>query len=74
MKIERERYGHILAGLYEGYFVKISDDTAETGGYYIYLINHLSAPTDGGDFWVQGQAGLDSFVESARWEIDWLAE
>lgn len=71
-RIELERYGHIRSGFYEGYFVKLHDDSHVTGGYYIYLVNELSAPTDGGDYWVADMAELESFVESSQWEIEWF--
>lgn len=73
-KIELDRHGRILSGFYEGYFVRIHDDSEETGGFYIYLVNDLSAPTDGGDYWVAGRGELESFVESSQWEIDWAPE
>lgn len=70
--IEWERYGRIVSGFYEGYFVKLQDDTGVTGGYYILLVNDLTAPTDGGDYWVEDMAALESFVESSQWEIEWV--
>lgn len=71
-RIELERYGCILSGFYEGYFVKLHDDSDVTGGYYVFLVDDLSAPTDGGDYWVEDIAALESFVESSRWEIEWV--
>ncbi|MGW1466729.1 hypothetical protein ACWCPT_20560 [Streptomyces sp. NPDC002308] len=73
-KVEPERHGRILSGFYKGYFVKIHDDSERTGGFYIYLVNHVSAPTDGGDYWVADRAELASFVESSQWEIAWAPE
>jgi hypothetical protein len=70
--IELERYGRILSGFYEGYFVKLHDDSEVTGGFYIYLVNDLSAPTDGGDYWVEDRAALEEFAESSQWRIEWL--
>ncbi|MFJ5515793.1 hypothetical protein ACIQB4_01885 [Streptomyces griseoluteus] len=71
-KIELEKQGRILSGFYEGYFVKLHDDSDVTGGYCIYLVNDLNAPTDGGDYWVEDMAELTSFVESSEWTIEWL--
>ncbi|MET8061256.1 hypothetical protein ACWECC_05630 [Streptomyces microflavus] len=70
--IELEKQGRILSGFYEGYFVKIHDDSDVTGGYCIYLVNDLAAPTDGGDYWVENLTELNSFAESSRWEIEWI--
>ncbi|MCS0600216.1 hypothetical protein NX794_03045 [Streptomyces sp. LP11] len=54
--------------------MKLHDDSEVTGGYYIYLVDDLSAPTDGGDYWVADSAELTSFVESSEWEIEWIPE
>jgi hypothetical protein len=69
--VELEKQGRILSGFYEGYFVKIHDDSDVTGGYYIYLVDDLAAPTGGGDYWVENLTELNSFVESSRWVIEW---
>ncbi|MFD7339631.1 hypothetical protein ACFV98_27010 [Streptomyces violascens] len=71
-KFELEKQGRILSGFYEGYFVKLHNDSDVTGGYYIFLVNDLVAPTDGGDYWVEDLAELESFVESSHWEIEWI--
>lgn len=73
-RVELERYGHIVSGFYEGYFVKFHDDSEVTGGYYIYLINDPSAPTDGGDYWVADSMELKSFIDSSQWEIEWMPD
>ncbi|MEU7166220.1 hypothetical protein AB0A70_16460 [Streptomyces morookaense] len=52
--------------------MKLHDDSDVTGGYYVFLVDDLSAPTDGGDYWVEDIAALESFVESSRWEIEWV--
>ncbi|MGM9333875.1 hypothetical protein [Streptomyces murinus] len=54
--------------------MKLHDDSEVTGGYYIYLVNDLSTPTDGGDYWVADRSELESFVESSEWEIEWIPE
>ncbi|WP_330459182.1 hypothetical protein OIB37_21225 [Streptomyces sp. NBC_00820] len=64
------RPGRIVSGFYEGYVVRIHDDTAVTGGYLILLVDDPAAPTDGGDYWVENLAELESFAQS--WEIEWL--
>lgn len=71
-KIELGRCGRILSGFYEGYFVKLHDDSDVTGGYYVFLVDDLSEPTGGGDYWVEDMAALESFVESSQWEIEWV--
>ncbi|WP_372411265.1 hypothetical protein [Streptomyces luteireticuli] len=70
--IKLEQHGRILSGFHEGHFVKLHDDSDVTGGYYIFLVNDLSEPTDGGDYWVEDFAALESFVESSQWVIEWL--
>ncbi|MFH9570348.1 hypothetical protein [Streptomyces sp. NPDC017230] len=70
--IELEKQGRILAGFYEGYFVRLHDDSDVTGGYYVFIVDDLTAPTDGGDYWVENREELEAFVESSQWEIEWL--
>lgn len=72
LDIRLEQSGLIEAGQYEGYYVRFHDDSAVTGGYYILLVNDLESPTDGGDYWVENVAELESFAESAKWKIRWL--
>ncbi|MFJ6687053.1 hypothetical protein [Streptomyces werraensis] len=71
-RYEMEKNGRILSGFYEGYFVKLHDDSKITGGCYIFLVNDLTSPTDGGDYWVESLEDLDAFVEESKWEIEWL--
>ncbi|GGN98179.1 hypothetical protein GCM10010112_91020 [Actinoplanes lobatus] len=69
---ELERHGRILEGFYEGYFVKLHDDSENTGGFYILIVDDLVSPTDGGDYWVKDMAELELFVDSSRWKVKWL--
>ncbi|MGW1199625.1 hypothetical protein ACWD4B_27865 [Streptomyces sp. NPDC002536] len=52
--------------------MKLHDDSDVTGGYYVFLVDDLSEPTGGGDYWVEDMAALESFVESSQWEIEWV--
>ena len=70
--LQLEKNGRITAGQYEGYYVRFHDDSEVTGGFYIFLLNDLESPTDGGDYWVANVVELESFAESAKWEIRWL--
>lgn len=73
IEIRMDQQGRILSGFYEGYFVKIHDDSDVTGGFQIFLLNDLAVPTDGADYWVADREEFEGFVESSEWEIDWLA-
>ncbi|WP_415646247.1 hypothetical protein [Stackebrandtia soli] len=74
MEIKLEKQGRILSGFYEGYYIKFHKDSQVTGGYYVFLLNHLTLPTDGGDFWEQDWEHLEEFVKSSEWEIEWLED
>ncbi|MGC9410584.1 hypothetical protein [Streptomyces sp. DZ1-3] len=52
--------------------MKLHDDSDVTGGYYVFIIDDLTAPTDGGDYWVENREELEAFVKSSKWEIEWL--
>lgn len=69
--IEFGKHGRILEGFYENYFVQLRNDLDGTGGFLILIVDELSAPTDGGDYWVEDMSALESFIESSKWQIEW---
>jgi hypothetical protein len=58
--------------MYEGYFVRIHHDVGKTGGFFIFIVNDLGNPTDGGDFWVLDETGLEDFFRTSEWEVSWI--
>lgn len=71
-EVKLESPGRIIEGEYEGYFVTVHHDADATGGFYILLVNDLTNPTDGGDFWVESRADVESFFKASQWTVVWL--
>jgi hypothetical protein len=61
--------GRIKTGTYAGFFVRIQDDSQNTGGYLI-LTWKDSSPV-GYDNWVENLADLDQFLHESGWDIEW---
>ncbi|RKN33824.1 hypothetical protein D7044_08660 [Micromonospora musae] len=70
--IPLDRYGRILAGENEGYFIRIHFDAEVTHGYYVFLVDDIDSPTDGGDYWVMDMAELANMFHGSEWRIEWL--
>jgi hypothetical protein len=62
--------GHIKSGKYIGFFIRIQDDSQNTGGYLI--LTWKDTPSEGYDNWVESFADLEQFMREANWDIEWL--
>ncbi|HLJ29058.1 MAG TPA: hypothetical protein VKY85_20275 [Candidatus Angelobacter sp.] len=62
--------GRIKNGKYAGFFVRIEDDSQNTGGYLILIWQDV--PSEGYDNWVENSADLEQFMCEAGWDIEWL--
>lgn len=73
MQIRIGEIGRILAGEESGHYVKVLDDSKNTGGYLI-----LTAPAadmrQGYDNWVESKDALALYFEESGWVIEWLPE
>lgn len=62
--------GKIVYGYKAGYFLKVIDDSENTGGYLI-----LTAETEsfehGHDGWVENMTDLQGYFEEAGWIVEW---
>lgn len=71
MKIEIGRVGRVLQGDDAGWYVRVLDESARSGGFII-----LSSPTPdmtgGFDNWVPDLPALEGFFGEARWLVEWL--
>lgn len=65
------KVGKIVSGDDVGWYVKVTDDAADTGGFYI-LTSERSDMATGFDNWVESREDLESFFAESHWEIDWL--
>jgi hypothetical protein len=64
------RVGKIIAGDEVGRYVKIIDDSENTGGFLI-LTSDDPEFRAGYDNWVENEAALQSYFREARWLIEW---
>ncbi len=70
-----DQIGRIIHGPNEGWFVKIEDDSMNTGGYLVLNFRSLD-PNDhvGFDDWVETDADLHAYFERSGWTIEWLQD
>lgn len=71
MEIKIGAVGKILAGEDAGCYLKVVDDSANTGGFLI-LTAHDSGMKDGFDSWVENKEALKKYFEEAKWLVEWL--
>ncbi len=70
MNIEINKIGKIIKGDDIGHFVKIINDSENTGGYLILISKHQDMQT-GYDNWVENEETLLRFIEESHWLIEW---
>ena len=66
--------GHVLNGDHSGHVVRIENDNASTGGFLVFerWDGHQGPNHDGWfDSWVEDEAALRRFFDSAGWEVRW---
>jgi hypothetical protein len=66
------RVGKIISGDDAGWFVKVLDDSAATGGFLI-LTSRDDHCVSGFDNWVADENALEQYLHEARWLIEWAA-
>ena len=62
--------GRIVEGDDAGSYVKVLDDSENTGGYIILTSSHHDM-SDGFDNWVQDRESLSAYFEESRWVVNW---
>lgn len=64
--------GRILHGAEQGRFVRILDDSRETGGFLIVTSADPGSMVEVYDSWVESIVEVDLFAAESNWEIEWL--
>jgi hypothetical protein len=65
------RPGKIVAGDEVDCFVKVVDDSKNTGGFLILTASNPDF-TDGSDNWVEDESALQRYFRDAKWLVEWL--
>lgn len=63
-------WGCIITGEDAGSFVRIEDDTAESGGYLV-LVKPVLDREGGHDSWVEKYEDLPRYFAEANWTVEW---
>jgi hypothetical protein len=63
--------GKIDAGDEVGSYVKVIDDTTNTGGYLV-LTAVSPDMSDAFDNWVEDRESLSRYFEESRWAVTWM--
>jgi len=64
--------GQIMEGDDAGSYVKVVDDSVNTGGYLV-LTSTASDMSDGFDNWVDDRTSLSRYFEESRSVVNWLS-
>ncbi len=62
--------GLIKTGQEAGFFVRIENDSPNTGGYLI--LTWKDVPAEGYDDWVKDLNDLERYFNESGWEIAWF--
>lgn len=69
--IKYDTLGKILEGENKGWFIKIIDDTENTGGFYIYEFESIEKE-QGFDTWLENENQVKGYFYESEWKIEWL--
>lgn len=75
MDIQINKIGLILEGNDKGWYVRIEDDTQNTGGYLIHTFNSLDLEDidrQGFDSWVESIIDLEAYFQESSWKVKWF--
>jgi hypothetical protein len=64
------KIGKITNGTGTEKFVRVDNDSENTGGFLI-ITSSSDKFDDGGDGWVENRASLEKYLSESGWEIAW---
>jgi len=70
-KIKIGTIGKIVKGDDSGCWIKIEDDSQNTGGFLIHQ-SETTTFAEGSDDWVENLEALEGYFQESMWEIDWV--
>lgn len=73
MQVKYNIFGKIMEGENSGWYVKIVDDSKESGGFYIYEFKDINGD-DGFDTWLETENDVKGYIYESEWKIKWLDE
>jgi hypothetical protein len=71
MDIKIGTLGRIIEGDDIGLYVRVLDDSHNTGGYLILTSTHQDM-SDGADNWVEDRDTLSRYFFESHWVVEWL--
>jgi hypothetical protein len=75
MEIEIGKKGLIIEGDIKGWYVRVDDDSDNTGGFLILTNPEPDmSSTMGHDNWVENEEGLRSFFMESSWIVEWIID
>lgn len=63
--------GKILSGDSAGGFVKVVDDSANSGGFLVIISTSATFDKEVFDDWVEDSGSLCAYFEESNWIVDW---
>ncbi|WP_420320359.1 hypothetical protein [Flagellimonas sp.] len=71
MELKYNTIGEITSGRNTGWYVKLINDRANSGGFYIYEFKTPDG-NEGFDTWLESEIDVQDFMEESGWRIEWL--
>ena len=71
--IRLDTIGRIVKGEDLGTFLRVLDDSEDTGGFFVLHSNTVSF-MDVHDVWLEDWGALEEYFEAMGWSIDWQVE
>lgn len=71
MGVRVGQVGRIESGEEQGRYVRVEDDTAESGGFLILTAADVAMSDDVADSWVESREDVDAFFVESNWVVAW---